>query len=105
MLTSKKSISLCSVGAHNGSFEGEKNIGFMFLVEVALGKMNNIKQSDGSQTVAPPGFDSIVARGSTEPGIEQIVFPLFTLFALFSLLFTDRDILLAELGTKYIYCS
>lgn len=49
-------------------FEGEDNVGFMFVAEVALGKEKSITQSDSSLTKAPPGFDSIVARGSSEPG-------------------------------------
>ena len=57
-----------SVGCHYGSFEGEQDVGFMFLVEVALGNMHFIKQCDGSLTKAPPGYDSIVARGNCEPG-------------------------------------
>ncbi|KAL5015107.1 hypothetical protein ScPMuIL_009377 [Solemya velum] len=42
-------------------------IGIMFLNEVALGKEYNIGQSSGSQTKAPSGYDSIVARGHQEP--------------------------------------
>ena len=53
---------------HYGTFEGEKNIGFMFLVEVALGNMNFIQQCDSSLTKPPAGYDSVVARGSCEPG-------------------------------------
>ncbi|KAK8390955.1 hypothetical protein O3P69_016955 [Scylla paramamosain] len=52
---------------HFGEFEGENNVGFMFLVEVALGKEKSIQQCDGSITQAPPGFDSVVARGNSEP--------------------------------------
>ncbi|KAK3874546.1 hypothetical protein Pcinc_020505, partial [Petrolisthes cinctipes] len=55
------------VSPHWQTFEGESNIGFMFLVEVALGKENSILQSDGSLRRAPPGFDSVVARGTKEP--------------------------------------
>ncbi|MCL4136266.1 UNVERIFIED_CONTAM: hypothetical protein GTU68_062313, partial [Idotea baltica] len=55
------------VGAHHGTFEGEKNIGFMFLTEVALGKMNFIKQVSSGLTAPPKGFDSVVARGKLEP--------------------------------------
>ena len=43
------------------------NIGFMFLNEVALGKQKEIFQGDGSLTSAPPGYDSILAKGMTEP--------------------------------------
>ncbi|XP_047497848.1 protein mono-ADP-ribosyltransferase PARP3-like, partial [Penaeus chinensis] len=55
------------VGCHYGAFEGESYLGFMFLVEVALGKESSITQSDGSLTEAPSGYDSVVARGRTEP--------------------------------------
>ena len=44
------------------------NIGIMFLSEVALGKEHDIKVGDGSLIRAPQGYDSIVARGRTEPG-------------------------------------
>lgn len=55
------------VGAHYGQFEGEDSVGFMFLVEVALGKEKSITQCDGSLTQAPDGYDSVVARGRKEP--------------------------------------
>ncbi|ROT65084.1 hypothetical protein C7M84_016965 [Penaeus vannamei] len=55
------------VGYHYGTYEGESNVGFMFLVEVALGKENNIMQDDCSLTQAPKGYESVVARGKTEP--------------------------------------
>ncbi|KAK4322190.1 hypothetical protein Pmani_006989 [Petrolisthes manimaculis] len=55
------------VSPHYGEFEGESRIGFMFLVEVALGKEHSILTPDGSLTRAPPGYDSVVARGSSEP--------------------------------------
>lgn len=55
------------VGPHYGKFEGEDQVGFMFLVEVALGNESSITQCDGSLTKAPPGYDSIVARGQNEP--------------------------------------
>ncbi len=40
----------------------------MFLNEVALGKENEITMDDHRLIQAPPGFDSVVARGRTEPG-------------------------------------
>lgn len=40
----------------------------MFLNEVALGKEHEIMHDDSSLTKAPPGFDSVVARGQREPG-------------------------------------
>lgn len=45
------------------------NIGIMFLAEVALGKEHGIERDDWSLTKPPGGYDSIVARGRTEPGI------------------------------------
>jgi len=42
-------------------------IGVMFLAEVALGKEHSITADDHSLTKAPKGYDSIVARGHTEP--------------------------------------
>ncbi|XP_078001160.1 protein mono-ADP-ribosyltransferase PARP3-like [Glandiceps talaboti] len=44
-----------------------KNVGIMFLNEVALGREHEIKQGNGSLTKAPSGYDSIIARGSQEP--------------------------------------
>ena len=40
---------------------------FMFLNEVALGKQKEIFRDDGSLVAAPAGFDSILAKGRTEP--------------------------------------
>lgn len=45
-----------------------KNIGIMFLNEVALGSEHSITRDDSSLKAAPKGFDSVVARGHTEPG-------------------------------------
>ena len=56
------------VGCHCGAFEGEKNVGFMFLVEVAVGDMHFTKDCDCSLKKAPPGYNSIVGRGRKEPG-------------------------------------
>ncbi|KAF2348799.1 Poly(ADP-ribose) polymerase catalytic domain [Trinorchestia longiramus] len=62
----------CASG-HWGVFSGEQNTRFMFLAEVALGKSKEIRQSDPSLTKAPPGFDSVVARGQKEPDSKQDV--------------------------------
>jgi poly [ADP-ribose] polymerase len=43
------------------------NIGIMFLGEVALGKEYSITRDDSSLKKAPEGYDSVVARGRTEP--------------------------------------
>ena len=41
----------------------------MFLCEVALGKEHGITRDDSSLKAAPQGFDSVVAKGRTEPGV------------------------------------
>ena len=43
----------------------------MFLAEVALGREHHIDQDDHTLTRPPDGYDSVVARGCTEPGIVQ----------------------------------
>ena len=40
----------------------------MFLNEVALGNEKHIRRDDSTLVKAPSGYDSIVARGRTEPG-------------------------------------
>lgn len=45
-----------------------KNIGIMFLNEVALGREYTITRDDSSLRKAPNGYDSVVARGIQEPG-------------------------------------
>ncbi|XP_063282700.1 protein mono-ADP-ribosyltransferase PARP3 [Pelobates fuscus] len=42
-------------------------LGIMFLNEVALGKEHHITRDDSSLRAAPTGYDSVVARGYTEP--------------------------------------
>ncbi|KAM4022525.1 LOW QUALITY PROTEIN: protein mono-ADP-ribosyltransferase PARP3 [Anomaloglossus baeobatrachus] len=42
-------------------------LGIMFLNEVALGKEHHITHDDSSLKAAPKGYDSVVARGITEP--------------------------------------
>ncbi|CAF0974544.1 unnamed protein product [Adineta ricciae] len=44
-----------------------KNIGIMFLNEVALGREHSITADDSSLKKPPANFDSVVARGQTEP--------------------------------------
>jgi len=46
-------------------------VGFMFLNEVALGKEHWIHQDDSSLVRAPKGYDSIVAKGWTEPDPDK----------------------------------
>ncbi|XP_056381095.1 protein mono-ADP-ribosyltransferase PARP3 isoform X2 [Hyla sarda] len=43
------------------------DLGIMFLNEVALGKEHHITQDNSSLKSAPKGYDSVVARGLTEP--------------------------------------
>lgn len=44
------------------------NIGIMFLNEVALGNEFSLYQDNPSLKSAPGGYESVVARGRTEPG-------------------------------------
>uniref|UniRef100_A0A6P8P0U4 Poly [ADP-ribose] polymerase n=1 Tax=Geotrypetes seraphini TaxID=260995 RepID=A0A6P8P0U4_GEOSA len=58
--------------SENGTSAGyvrctSQNIGIMFLNEVALGKELHITRDDPSLCGAPAGYDSVVARGWTEP--------------------------------------
>ncbi|XP_048403741.1 protein mono-ADP-ribosyltransferase PARP3 [Stegostoma tigrinum] len=48
-----------------------KGVGVMFLSEVALGKEHSIFQNNSRLKSAPKGFDSVVARGTTEPDCSQ----------------------------------
>ncbi len=45
----------------------------MFLAEAALGEEHHITRDDSSLTKAPAGFDSVVAKGRTEPDPTQDV--------------------------------
>ncbi|XP_071530154.1 protein mono-ADP-ribosyltransferase PARP3-like isoform X2 [Panulirus ornatus] len=56
-----------NVGVHWGTYEGERNVGFMFLVETALGRMKYIKMGNSSLCQPPEGFNSIAAKGRLEP--------------------------------------
>eukprot|EP00800_Vazella_pourtalesii_P007918 TRINITY_DN2107_c0_g1_i1.p1 TRINITY_DN2107_c0_g1~~TRINITY_DN2107_c0_g1_i1.p1 ORF type:complete len:597 (+),score=136.95 TRINITY_DN2107_c0_g1_i1:61-1851(+) len=46
-------------------------IGIMFLNEVALGNEHTITRDDSSLVKAPSGYDSVVARGTTEPDVKM----------------------------------
>lgn len=48
-------------------------IGIMFLNEVALGNEHTITRDDSSLVKAPSGYDSVVARGTTEPGKQSFI--------------------------------
>lgn len=54
-----------------------KNIGIMFLNEVVLGKEYTITSDDSSLRKAPDGYNSVVARGRTEPGMFSTFFFFF----------------------------
>lgn len=61
-----------------------KNTGVMFLCEVALGKEHTITRDNHTLKKAPAGFDSVVARGSVEPG------PIFLHVGIFFFLFLHK---------------
>ncbi|KAM6159808.1 protein mono-ADP-ribosyltransferase PARP3 [Erethizon dorsatum] len=50
---------------------GNHQVGYMFLGEVALGKEHHITMDDPSLKCPPLGFDSVIARGGTEPDPTQ----------------------------------
>ena len=55
-----------------------KGIGIMFLNEVVLGKENHITVDDSSLVAPPSGYDSVVAKGHTEPGELTLKVPSST---------------------------
>lgn len=66
-LTPEHAKASWNVGVHWGKYEDERNVGFMFLVETALGRMRYIKMGNSSLTRPPDGFNSIAAKGRLEP--------------------------------------
>lgn len=64
------------MGVHWGKYEDERNVGFMFLVETALGRMRYIKMGNSSLTRPPDGFNSIAAKGRLEPGMFRNLYCL-----------------------------
>lgn len=60
-----------TTGKHAGRWGGHPGIGFMFLVEAALGKEHEITKDNRSLKNAPAGSDCVVARGRTEPDPKQ----------------------------------
>jgi poly [ADP-ribose] polymerase len=70
-----KGIYFASENSKSAGYVGTTadNIGFMFLNEVALGKQHIITQDDSSLRIAPKGYDSIVAKGWTEPDPKKDV--------------------------------
>ena len=49
----------------------DDSTGIMFLNEVAIGRQKEIKQDNSSLVAAPPGFDSVLAMGDTEPDAKM----------------------------------
>jgi poly [ADP-ribose] polymerase len=89
----------------------DKNIGVMFLNEVALGKEKHIVRDDCSLKAAPPGFDSVVAQGHTEPDpaaditrlvptssflFVSLLFPHLFLFPLSSSVFDGHEVTIPQ---------
>ncbi|XP_008056005.1 poly [ADP-ribose] polymerase 3 [Carlito syrichta] len=60
-----------SAGYVTGMNCGNHHVGYMFLGEVALGKEHHITTDNPSLKSPPPGFDSVIARGYTEPDPTQ----------------------------------
>ncbi|XP_006876072.1 PREDICTED: poly [ADP-ribose] polymerase 3 [Chrysochloris asiatica] len=60
-----------SAGYVTGMHCGAHHIGYMFLGEVALGQEYHITIDEPSLNQPPPGFDSVIARGRTEPDPTQ----------------------------------
>lgn len=51
-----------------GYVQSAKGTVIMFLVEAALGKTHEITRDDSSLVAAPPGYDSVLAKGTSAPG-------------------------------------
>ncbi len=63
-----KGIYLASENGKSINYMGwSGKTGVMFLAEAAIGKQHSITSDDSSLKAAPKGFDSIIARGHTEP--------------------------------------
>ncbi|XP_012316065.1 protein mono-ADP-ribosyltransferase PARP3 isoform X3 [Aotus nancymaae] len=60
-----------SAGYVTGMNCGDHYIGYMFLGEVALGREYHITTDNPSLKTPPPGFNSVIARGHTEPDPTQ----------------------------------
>jgi len=56
-----------SAGYCRTAYVGNKMHGIMFLCEAPMGKIKEITRDDWQLTEAPKGFDSILAKGNTEP--------------------------------------
>jgi len=64
-----KGIYFASENSKSAGYVGcaSGNIGIMLLNEVVLGKEHHITRDDWTLTAPPTGYDSIVAKGRTEP--------------------------------------
>lgn len=82
-----------------------KNTGVMLLNEVALGKEYTITQDDPSLTEAPAGYDSVVARGTLEPGTVLPQFYLYSQTYLGSRSLTDFCVCLVCLTARAVWPS
>ena len=51
-----------------------RNTGIMFLNEVVLGNEHDITMDNWQLTEPPKGYDSIIARGHTEPGELSLIY-------------------------------
>ncbi|ESO95798.1 hypothetical protein LOTGIDRAFT_214893 [Lottia gigantea] len=58
-------------GKSAGYVSCNNKTGIMFLSEVALGKQNVILRDDHTLKAAPKGFDSVLAKGNTEPDCKK----------------------------------
>lgn len=66
-LASENNKSAAYVRPSVDSFNNDTNTGLMFICEAALGKMHCIKKDNSRLVAAPPGFDSVLAQGQSEP--------------------------------------
>ncbi|KAK7068526.1 Poly [ADP-ribose] polymerase 3 [Halocaridina rubra] len=66
-LTPDHAGSSWNVGVHWGTYAGEKNVGFMFLIETALGRIKYVKMGNSSLKKPPDGFNCVGAKGRLEP--------------------------------------
>uniref|UniRef100_G1LRN4 Poly [ADP-ribose] polymerase n=1 Tax=Ailuropoda melanoleuca TaxID=9646 RepID=G1LRN4_AILME len=60
-----------SAGYVTGMSCGAHQIGYVFLGEMALGREHHITIDEPSLKQPPPGFDSVIAQGHTEPDPTQ----------------------------------
>ncbi|XP_054255056.1 protein mono-ADP-ribosyltransferase PARP3-like, partial [Indicator indicator] len=68
-----KGIYFASENSKSAGYVGctSKKVGIMFLAEVALGKSYCITRDDPTLRQPPPGYDSVLACGQTEPDPTQ----------------------------------